>query len=87
MYAYLTAIDEDAAFSFMNQLCTGSDISNNTIALLRTKLIQDKLSVKKMPQTLKVALIIKAWNNFRTNNDSLKLLKYDLERESFPKAI
>lgn len=87
LYAFLMSIDSNDAYSFMNQLCEGRDIENNSILLLRTKLIQDRMAVRKMPQTLKVALIIKAWNCYRSNNHSLKMIKFDMERDIFPKAI
>lgn len=85
-FAFFSEINADASVEFMNQLCTGQDIKNNSIALLRQKLIQDKLSVRKMPPYLKYALIIKTWNYFRSG-EKIKILKFDVERENFPVAI
>lgn len=85
-YAHFYKLNPDKAEMFMNQLCTGLDISNVTISLLRNKLIQDKMSPRKMPPSLKMALTIKAWNNF-VNGTSLKLLKFDTIRDEFPTAI
>ena len=64
MYAHLHLINENYAVRFMTQLTTGIGIENDVITLLRNKLIQDKISPRKMPQSLKIALIIKAWNVF-----------------------
>jgi hypothetical protein len=85
-FAFFSEINADASVEFMNQLCTGQDIKNNSIALLRQKLIQDKLSVRKMPPYLKYALIIKTWNYFRSG-EKIKILKFDVERDNFPVAI
>jgi hypothetical protein len=85
-YAYLHGLNPTKAELFMNQLCTGSNITNQTINLLRTKLMQDKMSPRKMPPTLKMALIIKTWNNFITGT-SVKILKFDTIRDEFPRAI
>ena len=85
MYAYLMNINKDDALSFMIQLTEGVDACN-TINLLRRKLVQDKVSIRKMSYRLRVALIIKAWNYFR-NDEKIKILKFDQERESMPIAI
>ena len=85
-YAHLYKINPIKAELFMSQLCTGSDINNQTINLLRTKLMQDKMSPRKMPPTLKMALIIKTWNNF-INGTEVKILKFDTVRDDFPTAI
>lgn len=67
MYAYFYDISPYQAEMFIEQLCGGRDISHNSIAQLRTKLIQDKISVKKLPIAVKHNLIIKCWNHFRKN--------------------
>lgn len=85
-YAYFYKLNRNKAEMFMNQLCTGSDITNQTINLLRQKLMQDKMSPRKMPPTLKMALIIKTWNNY-INGKHVKLLKFDTVRDEFPTAI
>jgi len=82
-YAYLSENDPEKAEMFINQLTTGGNITNNTINLLRNKLMQDKISPRKMPPTLKIALIIKTWNLFVKNED-IKLLKFDTVNENFP---
>lgn len=78
--------NQQTADEFMNQLSTGNDIKNNAITLMRTKLMNDRMSIKKMPTELKGALMIKTWNFFRTKQNP-KLLKWNSETEEFPKAI
>lgn len=85
-YAHFYKLNSDKAHSFMMQLTSGINVENETILLLRNKLIADKVSIKKMPQTLKMALVIKTWNSFITNK-TIKFLKYDSTREEYPKTI
>jgi hypothetical protein len=85
-YAFLCKKNEDKAEQFMEQLCTGINIQNNVVGLLRTKLMQDKMSQRKMPPTLKMALIIKTWNCYISKTE-IKLLKYDTVRDEFPIAL
>ncbi len=86
-YLYLKDINENDATEFMNQLCTGANITNNAILLLRKKLINDKTSrLNKMPRRLKNALIIKTWNYFRKNQD-INILRFIDVTEEYPKAI
>lgn len=86
LYAYFYDISSKDADDFMSQLSTGNDIKNSSLNLLRTKLMNDKVSIKKMPKDLKFALIIKTWNFFR-KNEKPKLLKWDSNAERFPKAV
>ena len=85
-YAFFTKLNESKAQEFMSQLTTGIDIKNNTISLLRNKLMQDKMSLRKMPVNLKMAFMIKTWNCF-IKNETNKILRYDSANESFPVAI
>lgn len=85
-YAYYYNLNPNKAIVFMNQLCTGLDISNNTISSLRNRLIKDKLSQRKMLPNLKMALITKAWNHF-INDKQVNVLKYTASIEDFPIAI
>jgi hypothetical protein len=72
---------------FFNELCSGRNITNNVIYLLRNKLIEDRTGTSKMDREFKNALIVKAWNFYRLRQD-VKVLRYskDLEK-SFPIAI
>jgi len=76
-------INESFGLSFIVQLCTGQGITNNTIAVLRQKLIQDKLSVKRFNSNVRNAMIIKAWNAF-VDGKVLKSIKFDFSKEKFP---
>jgi hypothetical protein len=85
-HAYFYGLNKDKATEFMSQLTTGIGITNPTILVLRNKLIQDKLSNKKILPRIKVAYIIKAWNFF-IKNQSVKYLRFDLERDDYPVAL
>jgi hypothetical protein len=85
-HAYFYKINPERAESFMKQLTTGIDVENNTIVLLRNKLMQDKMSNRKMQSSYKMALIIKTWNCF-IRGESIKVLKFDSVRDEFPKAV
>jgi len=85
-YAYFETLNEDKAYDFIEQLCTGFNIEHDAIVQLRNKLMKDKMSIRKMTGNLKFGLIIKAWNYFRQPNRVFKLLKFDPEKESFPLA-
>jgi len=85
-YAHFSDINSNDAEIFMEQLCTGVGITNSAVGLCRNKLIQDKLSMKKIPSSTKNALIIKAWNCFRTNINP-KILKFAADVEPAPIAI
>jgi hypothetical protein len=84
-YALFVNINKDKADEFMKQLTTGVAIENEVVNMLRNKLMQDKMSPRKMPSTLKMALIIKAWNVF-VKNQTIKMLKFDTIRDEFPTA-
>jgi len=88
MYVYLRDINDDDAFHFIDKLSNGIGLEiNDPIYLLREKLLLAKLNTRfNLIQTVKTALIIKAWNHYRTGT-KLKMLKYDIERDTFPKPI
>jgi hypothetical protein len=82
-YALFKDIDNVQALDFMEQLCKGTRINNDTIHWLRKKLTDDKISSFKMQTSYKNAIIIKTWNNFR-KNISTSRVNYNLEKEKFP---
>lgn len=86
MYSLFYDIDADDAFEFTNQMATGQNITNNSIGFLRQKLMQDKMSQRKMSMSLKDALIIKSWNFYRKGED-IKQLKFNTASDKFPIAI
>lgn len=72
---------------FFQELCTGQNVTNKTIFVLRNKLIENKTSVKKMGAEYITALMIKSWNLYRLRQEA-KVLRYNKELEkSFPVAI
>jgi hypothetical protein len=85
-YAYFIKLNPEKATEFMTQLATGSEVKNEVINMLRNKLMQDKMSPRKMTITLKMALIIKTWNLY-IKGQTVKLLKFDSVRDEFPVAF
>ena len=84
-YAFFLEKSGNDAERFMSQLCTGSNIENEAIVLLRNKLVSDKINSRKMPMDLKMALILKSWNFF-IDKKGVTMLKWDSVREPFPIA-
>lgn len=80
-YAFWQERYPKQAKEFIDQLCTGQDINNNAIILLRQKLIADRLSQKKLPIKVRNMLIIKAWNHYIMNTNP-KILKVDTSSET-----
>jgi hypothetical protein len=85
-FATFHKINSDDAENFMNQLCLGLNVKNKTIELLRKRLIQEKLATKKTTPYIRNSMILKTWNLYR-KGETVKVLKFDPEKESFPKAI
>jgi len=85
-FALFYEINKEDAVNFMTQLCTGEGITNKTIHLLRKRLIQEKIAIKKSGPLAKNSLIVKTWNHFR-KGDQMQCLKFDAEREGYPKPI
>lgn len=84
-YRFLADISEADAEEFFSQLCERGYPDNLVIALLKEKLLQDKISNRKMGQAHKHALIIKTWNMYRKGK-TVKLLKFAIDEE-MPTAI
>lgn len=70
---------------FFRLLCGGSD-SNSTIALLRSVLIRNKISNKKLSPIVLNAYIIKTWNAF-VKGVELKKLMHNIEESEMPVII
>lgn len=86
-YGLFTTVDKRLGHEFIRELCQGIDVTNDTIILLRNRLIADKVNpTNKMVSNHRRALIIKAWNSFYLGK-SLKVLKFNAEVEEFPKII
>jgi hypothetical protein len=86
-YGLLTSIDNAKGREFMRQVCQGTDVTNESIIVLRNRLISDKIhSSKSSLPSHRRALVIKTWNAFYTNK-TIKSLKYNPEIEEYPKII
>jgi hypothetical protein len=83
IYSVLKDVDEEISFNFMKELCTGVDVTNNTIYLLRNALMKDKVSNRRMKMDMKLALILKTWNFYKSNK-STKVLLWNPLVEKFP---
>ena len=61
----------------------------NCINLLRKRLLKNKSSnVEKMNKNVLYAFVIKTWNAYVTGaGESVKILKFDTERDEYPKFI
>lgn len=86
LWMYFDNLDSEDAESFINQLVTGRDVINETIFLLRDRLIQEKTNLRKTPQSNLIALIIKTWNCCRLGK-KLSVLKFNIVSEKYPVAI
>ena len=85
LYSHFYKISPKDAELFFTQLCTGKNIENKSIEILRTRLIKDKTEQRKVSFEVKMAYIIKCWNYYRIGTQA-KILKYDDKVESFPIA-
>lgn len=73
------------ADDFFHKLGIGADLAKDSpIYLLRTRLIQDLRSKRKMPPLEKIALVIKAWNAYREEKKP-KVITWSNVQEPFPK--
>lgn len=83
LYLIFNEINEDIAFDFLNQLSNGKDIQNNSMYLLRQKLINENSTNKKTPLPIIIAYIFKTWN-YVTKGKELGVLKFNPVTEKFP---
>lgn len=87
LYAVFYEINSQTADSFFTELCSGADVTNKSILLLRKKLLDDRISSsKKLMSSTKVAYIIKTWNYYRSGLD-VGVLKYNPDTENAIKPI
>jgi hypothetical protein len=85
LFAYFYDLNKDDASNFIDELTNGTT-ENKAILMLRKRLIDDKVSIRKLNPEIKLALIIKTWNFYRTNK-KISCLKFDPINEPFPTAI
>lgn len=86
MFSIFYKLSPNEAEDFFDQLTTGAHITNNSILALRQKLLENRLSIKKLEPSQINAYIIKTWNAFR-KKDEIKILRFSEVKEDFPKAI
>lgn len=78
-------VDPKKADSFMDRLTTGANLGTTSpIYQLRERLTQDRLAQAKIRKREKFALIVKAWNAFRSNKPVTRLAFGALE--DFPEV-
>ena len=86
-YSLLTHIDKRLGHDFMRELCQGTDITNDSIILLRNRLISEKISnTKKSLNSVTRALVIKTWNACYLGK-TIKTLKFNPEIEEYPAIL
>lgn len=87
MYLFSEKHATDAS-KFLEKLAIGANLERTSpIFHLRAKLMQSKMDKQKsLNARVKKALIIKAWNAYRKDNE-MKILKFDPERESYPEIL
>ena len=88
-YAFFSDIDPDAAEDFFTKLTTGEGLKTkfHPIAQLRELLIAAKQQTgMHLTTQYKRAVLIKAWNYFRTD-EKVNNLTYNSQKEDFPKPI
>ena len=85
-YSVVKEISHPDALSFMNQLCNGIECCH-VVSLCRRQLMQDRMAPRRVKPNVRIIWVIKAWNAFRANNNSLKIIKFDAERDHTPMPI
>ena len=84
---HFSRIDHDESTEFMRQLCEGKGVKNNSIHLLRRRLIDAKVSKQyRLPDEVLIGLVLKTWNAFRRGHE-ISQLRYKPAEEVFPNAI
>lgn len=87
-YAFFYDINPEDSFRFMDLLSSGINLEQyDPIKQLRDKLIFSSSNTKfKISSELKLALIFKAWNLYRTKG-TVKILRYNPDLDTFPIPI
>lgn len=68
--------NESLPIEFFLEVCDKKPATNSVVTLLRTKLINDRMSKSKLTGFVKQKLIIKAWNAYITGK-TMKILPYN----------
>jgi hypothetical protein len=86
-YSLLTHVDKRLGHDFMRELCQGTDITNDSIILLRNRLISEKINnTKKSLNSVTRALVIKTWNAYYLGK-TIKTLRFNPETEEYPEIL
>lgn len=83
LYVYLIkdiGHDTETVKTFFRMLFFNEDVTNKTVSLLREKLINDRISRKRMTAKYKSMLTVKAWNAYIQGRE-LSLLKWNENAE------
>ena len=71
---------QDFVESFFTMLFFNSNVNNEAVNILRTKLINDLASERRMTPKYKLSIIIKCWNAY-VENKEIKVLSYNEGKE------
>lgn len=84
---YLFAMaDKDRANEFVERLISGAGLNDgDPILLLRNKLIANRAAKAKLSNKYIMAVTIKTWHYF-IRGESMRYIKWDEEREAFPRV-
>jgi len=86
-YSVFTHVDNRLGHDFMRELCQGTDITNDSIILLRNRLISEKVNnTKKSLNSVTRALVIKTWNAYYLGK-TIKTLRFNPEIEEYPAIL
>ena len=78
--------DIDVVFSFFRQVCSSDDVENNTVRLLRDRLIKHKMGSPRLTTETINAITRITWNCYITGRQ-VKVLRYNPTQEEFPKFL
>ena len=85
--AILTLDTVEECYAFFDDLCQLDTSKNQTVNLLRKRLINEHAKQgARIRREFVFALVIKTWNCY-IQGITLKCLKYDPEKEEYPKFL
>lgn len=77
--------DEMTANAFFEKLYTGANLSEHSPELyLRNFFMKEKMQINKVPKVVKIAILIKGWNSFRTSTPIPRMWNWSSKNEVFP---
>lgn len=75
--------DEDRVFGFFYQLFLSENVENNTINILREKLLQHAMKMYVLTSQQRITYVVKTWNAYVMGKELTKL-QYNPDREGVP---